>query len=62
MVRMEAGGGGWCPEGLGSGVCRELATQPAALCFLPQLFLTQLQVGLIQQVRGARPGWSGSSV
>lgn len=36
--------------------------QPADLCFLIQLFLIQLQVGLIQQVRGGAGGGAGAGL
>ena len=55
MVRLEAGGlAGW-------GATGHWGAQPAVLCFLLQLFLTQLMVGLIQQVRGLGWGlcWAG---
>lgn len=44
--------------GQGGRACRHPGLNSLSACFLPQLFLTQLQVGLIQQVRG--PGWEGA--
>ena len=54
MVRLGAGG-----LGRAGAAARCWEAQPAALCFLLQLFFTQLQVGLIQQVHGAGQGGLG---
>lgn len=43
--------------GQGGRACQHRGLSSLSACFLPQLFLTQLQVGLIQQVLGPGRGW-----